>query len=50
MGIGRLVVVDPPDCDVTRILKMATHVPKMFVAEMEIVDSLRDALAAFPVP
>jgi tRNA/rRNA methyltransferase len=47
MGIGRLVVVDPPDCDLTRILKMATHVAEDVVAEMEIVDSLRDALAPF---
>ncbi len=47
MGIGRLVVVDPPDCDLTRILKMATHVAEDVVAEMEIVDSLGDALAPF---
>jgi tRNA/rRNA methyltransferase len=47
MGIGRLVVVDPPDCDLTRILKMATHVAEDVVADMEILDTLRDALAPF---
>ncbi len=47
MGIRRLVVVDPFDCDLTRILKMATHAAEDVVAEMEIHDELRDALAPF---
>ncbi|HBZ54246.1 MAG TPA: rRNA methyltransferase [Syntrophobacteraceae bacterium] len=47
MGVRRLVVVDPIDCDLTRILKMATHVAEDIVADMEIFDSLRDALAPF---
>lgn len=45
MGVGRLVVVDPFDCDLTRILKMATHNAEEVVAGMEVYDNLHDALA-----
>jgi len=45
MGINRLFVVDPVDCDLTRILKMATHNAEEIVAEMEVFDTLREALA-----
>jgi tRNA/rRNA methyltransferase len=45
MGIHRLVVVSPRDCDLTRILKMATHAAEDVIADMEIYDDLRDALA-----
>ena len=45
MGIHRLVVVSPRDCDLTRILKMATHAAEDVVADMERDDDLRDALA-----
>jgi tRNA/rRNA methyltransferase len=44
MGIRRLVVVSPRDCDLTRMLKMATHVAQDVIADMEIHDDLRDAL------
>ena len=47
MGIGRLVVVDPYECDLTRILKMATHNAEDVVAAMEVYDRLEDALAPF---
>jgi tRNA/rRNA methyltransferase len=47
MGITRLVVVDPFDCDLTRILKMATHEVEDVVANMEIYDDLREALMPF---
>jgi tRNA/rRNA methyltransferase len=47
IGIGRLVVVDPVDCDLTRILKMATHAAEDMIAAMEVYDDLRDALAPF---
>jgi len=47
MGIGRLVVVAPVACDLTRILKMATHEAESVVAEMEVHESLQDALAPF---
>jgi tRNA/rRNA methyltransferase len=47
MGIKRLVVVDPYDCDLTRVLKMATHEAEEVVARMEVVDDLEDALAPY---
>ncbi|ROR01608.1 RNA methyltransferase [Desulfosoma caldarium] len=47
MGIRRLIVVDPLDCDLTRILKMATHAAEDVVATMEIYDNLREALGSF---
>ena len=34
MGIGRLVVVDPQNYDVDRVLKLATHVASEIVAPM----------------
>lgn len=47
MGIGRLVVVNPRDCDLTRILKMATHNAEDLVANMEVYDDLEEALAPY---
>jgi tRNA/rRNA methyltransferase len=47
MGIGRLLVVDPRDCDLTRILTMATHNAEDIVTEMEVFKDLRSALASF---
>ena len=47
MGIGRLIVVDPRDCDLTKILKMATHNAEDVVAEMEVFAGLRKALESF---
>jgi len=47
MGVKRLIVVNPRDCDLTRILKMATHTAEDVVAEMEVYDELEDALAPF---
>ena len=47
MGIGRLIVVDPRDCDLTRILKTATHFAADLVETMEVFDDLKTALAPF---
>jgi tRNA/rRNA methyltransferase len=47
MGIHRLVVVDPVDCDLTRVLKTATHAVEDVVASMEVYGCLRNALAPF---
>ncbi len=47
MGIKNLVIVDPLDCDLTRILKMATHSSEDIVSDMEVYDNLEDALAPF---
>jgi tRNA/rRNA methyltransferase len=44
MGISRLVVVDPLNCDLTRILTMATHAAEDIVANMEVYDDLEEAL------
>jgi len=47
MGIRRLVVSNPYKCDLTRILRMATHTAEDVVADMEVVDDLEDALSPF---
>jgi tRNA/rRNA methyltransferase len=47
MGIRRLIVVNPKDCDLTRVLRMATHNAEDVVSDMEIYDNVRDALAPF---
>jgi tRNA/rRNA methyltransferase len=45
MGISRLVVVEPRDCDLTRILKMATHFAADLVEKMEVYEDLETALS-----
>jgi tRNA/rRNA methyltransferase len=47
MGIHQLVVVDPLDCDLTRVLRMATHFAADMVEDMEVCDDLKTALAPF---
>ena len=47
MGIGQLILVQPEHCDLTRILKLATHVAADLVAEMEVHDDLAEALGPF---
>ncbi len=47
MGIGQLVLVSPENCDLTRILKMATHVASDVVEEMEVFEDLKDAVAPY---
>lgn len=47
MGIGRLVVVQPENCDLTRILKMATHMAVEVIEGMDVFDDLSKALAPF---
>ena len=47
MGIHRLAVIRPVNCDLTRILKMATHVAEDIVANMDVYDDLEDALAPY---
>ncbi len=47
MGISQLIVVDPRDCDLTRILKMATHFAVDVVETMEVFEDLQTALARF---
>ena len=47
MGITRLIVVDPRDCDLTRILKLATHFAADLVENMDVHEDLGSALAPF---
>ena len=47
MGVKQLVVVNPLDCDLTRILRMATHYAADIVENMEIHGDLETALAPF---
>lgn len=47
MGIRKLAVVQPEDCDLTRILKMATHAAADVVEQMDLYDDLETAMAPF---
>lgn len=47
MGIRELLVVDPYNCDLTRIYRMATHWAEDVVLNMEVYASLREALLSF---
>lgn len=47
MGMDRLVVVDPVNCDLTKVLKMATHVAFHIVENMEVHSDLKEALAPY---
>jgi tRNA/rRNA methyltransferase len=47
MGISRFSVVAPRDCDLTRILKTATHFAAHLVEQMEVHEDLETALAPF---
>ncbi len=47
MGIGQLVVVDPQNCDLTKICRMATHAALDVVEQMEVYNTLDEALANF---
>ena len=47
MGIGRLVLVDPKNYDLTRVLKMATHFASDIVEHMEIYENLREAISPY---
>ncbi|MFV9645773.1 MAG: RNA methyltransferase [Desulfobacterales bacterium] len=47
MGIGHLVVVDPQNYDIDRVLKLATHVASDVVAQIEIYENLKEALSYY---
>ncbi len=47
MGIGRLMVVDPENCDLTRICRLATHAALQVVEDMQQYQDLKTALAPF---
>ena len=47
MGISQLVVVEPLNCDLTRVLRMATHFAADIVENMALYEDLETALAPF---
>jgi tRNA/rRNA methyltransferase len=47
MGVKDLVVVAPQNCDLTRIVKMATHAAIDVIEEMQVFETLAEALASF---
>ena len=47
MGIERLVVVAPENCDLKRVLTLATHAASRVVEEMGCLESLEEALGSF---
>ncbi len=47
MGFGRLVVIDPPNFDRKKILKLATHAASHIVDKSSICSDLKDALSHF---
>ena len=47
MGIHRLILVNPGNCDLSRVLKMATGTSIDIVEEMEVHDDLMSALDPF---
>lgn len=47
MGVNRLVIVKPENCDLTRVLKMATHAAAEVVEQMEVFETLKDALSSY---
>ena len=47
MGLGRLVVVNPENCDLSRILKMATHAAAEVVEQMDRYDDLKEAMSPY---
>jgi tRNA/rRNA methyltransferase len=47
MGIRRMIVVEPENYDLSRVLKMATHVAADVVQEIQIAQNLRQALSPF---
>lgn len=49
MGIRRMIVVEPENYDLSRVLKMATHVAADVVQNIQIAANLREALASFQV-
>jgi tRNA/rRNA methyltransferase len=47
MGVRRLIVVDPQNCELDRVCKLATHAALDVVEQMEVVPDLKAALGDF---
>ncbi len=49
MGIRRMIIVNPENYELSRVLKMATHVAADVVEEIQIARDLRNALSPFHI-
>ncbi|MBW2567782.1 MAG: RNA methyltransferase [Deltaproteobacteria bacterium] len=47
MGIGRLVLVSPQNYDISKVLKLATHVASDVVEQIEVYENLGEAIAGY---
>ena len=47
MGLERLIVVNPENCDLTRVLKLATHAAADIIEGMDVFENLEAALSPF---
>lgn len=47
MGIGRLVLVKPINCDFTKVMKLATHAAAEVVEQIEFYEELKEALSPY---
>ena len=47
MGLSRLILVEPENCDLSRIVKMATGTSIDIIERMELYDNLEEALGPF---
>ena len=47
MGLQELITVAPQNCDLTKVLKMATHAAVEIVEKMQVFESLKQAISAF---
>ncbi|MBF0449672.1 MAG: RNA methyltransferase [Candidatus Magnetomorum sp.] len=47
MGLNRLIVIDPQNCDLTKMLKLATHSAYDVVENIDLYNDLATALAPF---
>jgi tRNA/rRNA methyltransferase len=47
MGIGRLVLVNPINCDMAKVMKLATHAAAEIVEKIEFYEELGEALSPY---
>ena len=47
MGIGKLVLVNPINCDLTKVMRLATHAATEVVEQIEFYEELKEALLPY---
>ena len=47
MGIGKLVLVNPINCDLSKVMKLATHAATEVIEKMEFYEEVREALLPY---